>query len=355
MSDSVQSRILDRLTDVIAAIGTGGGGGGSGSATSAKQDEQTGHLTSISSDSASIVTTLGDTTGNPDPHTTAWYLKHVHGGLGTIDGNVSNIKDNVASVLPFIGLDTTAIRAQIPSSLGAKTGANSLSVVLATDSAISSNVSTINSNISNIKDNVASVLPYIGLDTAAIRAQIPASLGAKTAANSLSVTPATDAIYTQKSSAFQSSANLTRGANTTIYAANDVIFGSFEFQNIGNSGGYIFITDIRFLMNITYLPSNIGNLRLFLYNVSPPSAVADNGAFSVPSGDRASILTPSGISLGTPALALGGGSLVLALNNINRQFKLSSTSLFGYLVTEGAWVPTANSETATLTVMAVEA
>jgi hypothetical protein len=108
-------------------------------------------------------------------------------------------------------------------------------------------------------------------------------------------------------------------------------------------------------MNITYLPSNIGNLRLFLYNVSPPSAVADNGAFSVPSGDRASILTPSGISLGTPALALGGGSLVLALNNINRQFKLSSTSLFGYLVTEGAWVPTANSETATLTVMAVEA
>jgi len=107
--------------------------GGSGSATSAKQDEQTGYLTSISSDSASIVTTLGDTTGNPDPHTTAWYLKQVHGGLGTIDGNVSNIKDNVASVLPYIGLDTAAIRAQIPASLGAKTAANSLSVAIASD------------------------------------------------------------------------------------------------------------------------------------------------------------------------------------------------------------------------------
>jgi hypothetical protein len=160
---------------------------------------------------------------------------------------------------------------------------------------------------------------------------------------------------TQKSNAFQSSATLTRAANTTTYAANDVIFGAFELQNIGNNGGFIFLTDIHFLMNITYLPSGIGNLRLFLYNVTPPSAVADNGAFSVPSGDRASILTPAGISLGTPARANGGGSLVLALPNINRLYKLSGTSLFGYLVTEGTWVPTANSETATITAMAIEA
>lgn len=155
-------------------------------------------------------------------------------------------------------------------------------------------------------------------------------------------------------SAFRSSAVLTRAANTTTYGVNDVIFGAFELTNIGNSGGIIALTDIRFLMNITYLPSGIGNLRLFLYDVTPPSAVADNGAFSVPSGDRASLLTPSGISLGTPALATGGGSLVLSLAKVNQFLKLSGTSLFGYLVTEGAWVPTANSETATLTVMAVE-
>jgi hypothetical protein len=86
------------------------------------------------------VTTLGDATGNPDPHTTAWYLKHVHTGIGeqvtslaAIDGNVSNIKDNVAAVLPYIGLDTAAIRTQIPSSLGAKTAANSLSVTPASN------------------------------------------------------------------------------------------------------------------------------------------------------------------------------------------------------------------------------
>lgn len=75
----------------------------------------------------------------------------------------------------------------------------------------------------------------------------------------------------------------------------------------------------------------------------------------MPSGDRASILTPTGISLGTPALANGGGSLVLNLSGVNRFLKVIGTSLFGYLVTEGAWVPTANSETATLTVNAFKA
>lgn len=186
-------------------------------------------------------------------------------------------------------------------------------------------------------------------------ANLPASLGIATAANSLSIAPASNAIFVQRSTAFRSSASLTRAANTTTYGVNDVIFGAFELANIGNNNGFIAITDIRFLMNINYLPSGIGNLRLFLYSVTPPSAVADNGAFSVPSGDRASLLTPSGISLGTPALALGGGSLVLSLVKINQFFRLTGTSLFGYLVTEGAWVPTANSETATLTVIAVEA
>jgi hypothetical protein len=78
------------------------------------------------------------------------------GYLVNLDGNVTTISNNVIS-------------------LGTK-------------------VTTINANISNIKDNVASVLPFIGLDTTAIRAQLPASLGAKTAANSLSVTLATDGV-----------------------------------------------------------------------------------------------------------------------------------------------------------------
>ncbi len=332
MSDSVQSRILDRLTDVITAIGTGGGGGGD--ASSAKQDEQTGYLTSISSDSASIVTTLGDTTGNPDPHTTAWYLKHVHAGisdqvisLAAIDGNVSNIKDNVASVLPFIGLDTAAIRAQIPASLGAKTAANSLSVAIASDA------------IAYGSGNV----------TAATQRVTLASDGA--AVTSLqSIQNNVD----RTTAAYRSQASLTRGANTTTYAVNDVMFGVFELTNMAANGGFLLISDIRFMMNIAYTPSGLGNLRLFLYSVTPPSAIADNGAFSLPSGDRASLLIPEGISLGTPRLANGGGTLVLSPSiRPTPLVKLTGTSLFGYIVTEGAWVPQANSETATLTVLGV--
>jgi hypothetical protein len=114
------------------------------------------------------------------------------------------------------------------------------------------------------------------------------------------------------------------------------------------------ISDIRFMMNIAYTPSGIGNLRLFLYSVTPPSAIADNGAFSLPSGDRASLLIPEGISLGTPRLANGGGTLVLSPSIRPAPLvKLTGTSLFGYIVTEGAWVPQANSETATLTVLGV--
>lgn len=61
------------------------------------------------------------------------YVVNLDGNVTTINANISNIKDNVANVLPFIGLDTTAIRAQLPASLGAKTAANSLAVTLATD------------------------------------------------------------------------------------------------------------------------------------------------------------------------------------------------------------------------------
>ncbi|MCA6430301.1 MAG: hypothetical protein IM613_12780 [Cytophagales bacterium] len=320
---NLRDSLLERLYYVRFLLGELGGGGGGGDASAAKQDEQTGYLTSISNDSSSIAVALGDTSGNPEPHTTAWYLKQIHTG---VDSGT----------------------AQLPSSLGAKTSANSFSVALATDSAISSNVAAISGNVANIRDNVANVLPFIGLDTTAIKAQLPSSLGAKTSAGSLSVVMASDSV------AYRSQVSLTRAANTTTYATNDVMFGAFELQNIGAANGFLLISDVRFLMNIAYMPVGVGNLRLFLYSSTPPSAVADNGAFSVPSGDRSVLLTPEGISLGTPRLANGGGSLVLSPSvRPSPLIRLTSTSLFGYLVTEGAWVPQANSETATLTVLGV--
>jgi hypothetical protein len=159
-----------------------------------------------------------------------------------------------------------------------------------------------------------------------------------------------------QSSSFSVSATITRAANVTTYSVNDVVGGAITLTGIGNSGQFIMINSIDLIMNITALPTGLvnANLILYLYNVTPPSAVADNGAFTLPSGDRASCLTPGGISLGAAALAPGGGSCVLQLDNLSKLIKLSSANLFAYLVTTAAFTPAANSETYTLRINTVQ-
>ncbi len=150
--------------------------------------------------------------------------------------------------------------------------------------------------------------------------------------------------------AWESEATITRAANTTGYIANDVYGTVFQLTNIGSSGGFIFLNSLDIVFNLTALPSGMGSFIVYLYSSSPPSAITDNNPFSVASGDRASILTLNGLSL-TASLARGGGSVVAESLNINQLFKLAtgSTSLWGYLVTTGAFNPAANSETAIIT------
>jgi hypothetical protein len=151
--------------------------------------------------------------------------------------------------------------------------------------------------------------------------------------------------------AFLSTATITRAANTTAYTANDVYGGVFQLQNIGSSGGFVFISSIDIIFNITALPSGMGAFAVYLYSSTPPSAITDNLPYSLSSGDRASIMTLNGFNL-SASLARGGGSVVAETLNINQLFRLapSSTSLWGYLVTLGAFTPAANSETATIRV-----
>ncbi len=192
-----------------------------------------------------------------------------------------------------------------------------------------------------------------------LMAIFPSSLGIKTAANSLSVVPASDAVFTvtqtTPTSFYEFTATITRAANTTAYTANDV-YGA-AFQLVGNttppSGIALLITDIDVIFNIATLPSGMAAFTFYPYSITPPSAIADNDAFSVSSGDRASILYPKGISIGSASLAQGGGSLVAQANLINSTIKLTGTSLFGYLVTTGAFTPAANSQTATIRVRAI--
>jgi hypothetical protein len=66
--------------------------------------------------------------------------------LSPIGMDVNNLKSNVASILPFLGLDVTAIRALLPASLGTKTAANSLAVTLASDSSIINQIGEVTAN-----------------------------------------------------------------------------------------------------------------------------------------------------------------------------------------------------------------
>jgi hypothetical protein len=149
---------------------------------------------------------------------------------------------------------------------------------------------------------------------------------------------------------YESTATITRDPNTTAYTANDVYGGVFELTNIGPSGGFV-LNSLDIIFNITALPSGMGAFAVYLFNATPPSAITDNLPYSLSSGDRDSIRTLNGLGLTASLAARGnGGSVVAEALDINRLFKLAtgSTSLWGYLATLSAFIPAANSETATI-------
>lgn len=142
---------------------------------------------------------------------------------------------------------------------------------------------------------------------------------------------------------------ITRPANQTPYTANDVVGGALTFPTMGPSGGRIIITSVQLEIDVTAIPSGMTSFALYLYSVTPPSALADNAPFDIPSGDRAAFLGK--ISLGTPVDE--GSTLYIEASNVNKQVKLAGTSIFGYLVTAGGFTPAANSEVYVVTLNAV--
>ena len=169
-----------------------------------------------------------------------------------------------------------------------------------------------------------------------------------TAANPLPVyTPAGT-----QTSGYGTVSTITRAANQTPYTANDVLGGAVDLGVMGPSAGRVMITSIMLEPQITAVPSGMANMRLALYSVTPPSATADNGAWTLASGDLASFL---GIfDIGTPALpAASSAALVIERDNLNKIVKLAGTNLFAYLITDGGFTPAANSEVYKLKVMAV--
>lgn len=134
---------------------------------------------------------------------------------------------------------------------------------------------------------------------------------------------------------------ITRPSNTTAYTAGDVIGDTngsaiFEATNMAKTGGgEVIITSVELEIDVSSIPSGMSGFNLRLYNASP-TAIADNAAWDLPSGDRGKYLGK--IALGTPVDE--GATLFIDNDGINKQITLTSTSLFFELQTVGAYTPT---------------
>jgi len=143
-------------------------------------------------------------------------------------------------------------------------------------------------------------------------------------------------------SGFSAGSTFARTADTNAYTANDVIgpatgsTAAIQFPKLAPGGSEIMITSAKLQIDDTGLISGETSYNLHLYSAAPPSVLGDNAAFDVPSGDRDYYLGM--ISLGTPVDL--GSTLRIDTDIINKQIHLRGESMWGYLVTVGAYTPT---------------
>lgn len=144
--------------------------------------------------------------------------------------------------------------------------------------------------------------------------------------------------------AFKSQVTITRPANITAYTAGDVVGGVIQFPDIGFKDQIVLLTSCDLRIGVSAIPSGMTSFRLYLYHSTPPSAIADNGAFDMPAGDQA--VYAGYVDLGSPALVGGTSKIAFTqVDGVNKQIGVAAgTSLYGYLVTNGGFTPAANSE-----------
>lgn len=268
---------------------------------------------------------------------------------------------------------------------GATTATNSLPVVLASDdplvaahgaqadAAAAGDTSTA-SLIALLKRNNQN-LTTLNTTLSSSNGQLPAALGPAAKANSLTTTLATDdpaalgiggtadaaatpgstgslsaklrAISGQLplTSAGSVQITITRPANVTPYTAGDCVgaaAAALTFATGLTSGQRAMIVGADLMPQIAAVATGMSTFRLYLYNVTPPSALADNAAWDLSSVDRASFL--GYLDLGT-VVDLGSTCFVQNDNLPSKAIQLSgSANLFGYLVTNGGFTPANNSE-----------
>jgi hypothetical protein len=254
--------------------------------------------------------------------------------------------------LQRIAQNLTTMTGRAVAQLGARTVAQSPAVNIATDDAILGAINETAPASDTATAGHNGRLQRIAQRLTSLIALLPVALGQGTMAQSMRVVLPSDQStlpVNQTTAAYDIPLTITRPANTTAYSANDDVGGALTFANAGPSGATIMITGAQLELDISAIPSGMTSFRLYLYSATPPSALADNAAWDLPSGDRSSYL--GYIDLGTPIDL--GSTCYCEVFGLAKQIKLASTSLYGYLVTNGGYTSAANSEVYVVTLHAV--
>lgn len=140
------------------------------------------------------------------------------------------------------------------------------------------------------------------------------------------------------------SATVTRPNNTDAYGIGDVIGTAstsvLKFTGASPLGAGLVIIGVSLQLSIAAVPSGMSNYRLHLYNAEP-TAIADNAAFNLPSGDRAKYL--GYISIPVPEDL--GDTIRVQNDDLAKFLKVtdSAGAIYGVIETRGAYTPAAQT------------
>lgn len=289
------------------------------------------HLLSDNSKSATITAT-GQYGINPTPFSQIRIVPAVASGSALVE--LLAVKTSSFNWLSAIW---KLISDRVPTLSNGKIPVEVASLPLPTNAATSVLQATANTSLASIDTKT----PALGQALAA--SSTPVVLPA---AQITALTPPTT-VNVAPGSAYESTATITRAANTTAYTASDPNFdvygGLFELQNIGQAGKGIFLSFFEISLNLSAVPSGMTSFTVYLYRTAPTN-IADNSIWTIGSDPP---LDSLGFNV-SMSRAKGGGKVVGNIKDLNQLFVLSSTSLWGYIVTNGAFTPAANSETGTI-------
>jgi hypothetical protein len=189
-----------------------------------------------------------------------------------------------------------------------------------------------------LRTDMAGAPVSAGSDLGATVTTVPTTTGAGTSTGAARVIEATDSLLVQPG--LTASATFTPAANS--HTANDCNGAAGTFALGAISASRVMILSAELLINSATAEATAW--RLYLYDVTPPSAIADDGAFDLGTGDQASFL--GYVDLGT-AVDLGTTQWV-ETHFVNKPVKLAGTGVFGYLVNLTTLTPAAVAHTVRL-------